>query len=171
MRPLVSRTILATWLLAGVAFGHDFLGAESCEACHPDAWAAWQLSAHARSREALSAQQQHDARCLMCHSPNEADQRVSGVSCETCHGGGQYYSARYVMRDKELARLTGLIDPTEKSCRVCHDASSPSLRPFDFKEKLKVMDHWSAERKRREQREQKSQGGSAAESTEALVDR
>jgi hypothetical protein len=166
MRLLVSRTILATWLWAWAAWGHDFLGAESCEACHPDAWAAWQASAHARSREVLSPQQQRDARCLMCHSPNEVDQRVAEVSCETCHGGGQYYSARYVMKDSELARLTGLADPTEKSCRACHDASSPSLRPFEFKEKLKAIDHWSVERKKRDP---KAQGGSAAQPNGALA--
>jgi hypothetical protein len=154
MRPLVSRTILATWVWAWAAWGHDFMGSESCEACHADAWAAWQVSAHARSREVLSASQQKDARCVSCHSPNEAEQRVAQVSCETCHGGGQYYSARYVMKDGELARLAGLLDPTEKSCRGCHDASSPSLRPFDFKEKLKAIDHWSLERKKRAQKAQ-----------------
>lgn len=151
MRLLVSRTVLLAGLWAASAWAYDFLGAESCEACHQEAWAAWQTSAHARARDVLSAQQQKDARCLSCHSPNEVDARVPQVSCETCHGGGQYYSARYVMKDPELARLTGLVDATEKSCRACHDASSPSLRPFDFKEKLKAIDHWSAERKKREQ--------------------
>lgn len=53
------------------------------------------------------------------------------------------------MRDAELARLVGLVDPTEKSCRTCHDDSSPSLRPFDFAEKLKLIDHWSVEKKKR----------------------
>ena len=168
MRLLVSRTILATWICASAAWGHDFLGAESCEACHPDAWASWQASAHARSREVLSEKQRKDARCLLCHSPNESDQRVAQVSCETCHGGGQYYSAKYVMKDGELARLTGLLDPTEKSCRGCHDASSPSLRPFEFKEKLKVIDHWSVERQKREQ---KTQGSSGAESAGQLAGR
>ncbi len=60
------------------------------------------------------------------------------MTCETCHGGGQYYSPDYVMKDAELARLVGLVDPSEKSCRNCHDASSPSLKPFDFVEKLKA---------------------------------
>ena len=65
------------------------------------------------------------------------------VTCESCHGGGQYYSARYVMKDAELARLVGLLDPSEKGCRTCHDASSPSLKPFDFVAKLKAIDHWT----------------------------
>jgi hypothetical protein len=152
MRSLHSRTILVVSLtaLASSALAHDFLGAESCQACHPDAWAAWQTSSHARAKDVLSPTQQKDARCLSCHSPNDVEQRVAHVSCETCHGGGQYYSARHVMKDPELARLAGLVDPGEKSCRACHDGSSPSLKPFDFKEKLKAIDHWSVERKKRE---------------------
>lgn len=152
MRSLLSRTILLVPLTASLTFAHDFLGAESCQACHPDAWAAWQATSHARAKDVLSAQQQKDARCLSCHSPNEADQRVAHVSCETCHGGGQYYSAKFVMKDGELARLSGLVDPSEKSCRACHDGSSPSLKPFDFKDKLKAIDHWTVERKKRDER-------------------
>jgi hypothetical protein len=144
--------LLPLTLAGGVAQAHDFLGAESCESCHPDAWAAWQASAHARSRDVLSTAQRQDARCLSCHSPGEVEQRVAHVSCETCHGGGQRYSARYVMKDPELARLTGLLDPAEKSCRACHDGSSPSLRPFEFKEKLKAIDHWTQERRKRDER-------------------
>jgi hypothetical protein len=52
------------------------------------------------------------------------------------------------MKDPELARLVGLLDPGERSCRSCHDPSSPSLLPFDFASKLKAMDHWSAARTR-----------------------
>jgi hypothetical protein len=50
------------------------------------------------------------------------------------------------MKDAELARLVGLVDPSEKGCRTCHDASTPSLKPFDFVESLKAIDHWSAEK-------------------------
>ena len=101
------------------------------------------------AQDSLLVSQQKDARCLSCHSPNEVEQHVEHVSCETCHGGGQYYGAVYVMKDPELARLAGLVDPSEKSCRTCHDASSPSLKPFDFVEKLKLIDHWTVERQKR----------------------
>lgn len=138
-------------LASGVAVAADFTGPESCKACHLQAYEGWKQSKHFRARESLSAQQQKDARCLSCHSPDEAEQSVSNVSCETCHGGGQFYVSSYVMKDAELARLVGLQDPSEKSCRNCHDASSPSLRPFDFVEKLKIIDHWSAERARKTQ--------------------
>jgi hypothetical protein len=150
MRLLLSRVLaLSIACGSGAAMAHDFLGSESCQACHPDAYAAWQTTAHARSRDVLSPQQQKDVRCLSCHAPNQTDQKVSHVACESCHGGGQFYSARFVMKDSELARLVGLVDPGEKSCRGCHDGASPSLKPFDFTAKLKAMDHWSVERAKR----------------------
>ncbi len=136
-------------LSSAVALGADFLGPESCKACHAEAYAAWSTSKHARSAESLTREQQRDPRCTACHSPNLAEQRVAAVSCETCHGAGQYYAPSYVMKDPELARLVGLQDPGERSCRSCHDPGSPSLLPFDFTSKLKAMDHWSAARKGR----------------------
>ena len=142
----------AVALTSSVAAAYDHLGSESCQGCHPDAYAAWKVSPHARAKESLSPQQQKDARCLSCHSPAEAEQRAQNVGCESCHGGGQYYSARYVMKDAELVRLLGLVDPSEKSCRTCHDASSPSLKGFDFATKLKAIDHWSVERQKRDQK-------------------
>jgi len=127
----------------------ELVGPESCKACHPDAYSAWRLSKHSRAIDSLSAQQRNDARCLSCHAPDLRTRNVSSVSCESCHGGGQYYAIDYVMKDAELSRLVGLADPSEKDCRSCHDASSPSLRPFDFVEKLKLIDHWTQERARR----------------------
>ena len=140
---------LVVSLLALAVSAADFVGPESCKACHPEAYAAWKQSKHARARDALSTLQQKDARCLSCHAPNSAEQRLSQITCESCHGGGQYYATSYVMKDAELARLVGLVDPSEKGCRTCHDSSSPSLKPFEFVEKLKLIDHWTAERARR----------------------
>jgi len=148
--PRSTRWALALAVLcSAVAAGADFLGPESCKGCHPDAYAAWRSSKHARSMGSLTAEQQREARCTTCHAPNLADQSMAGIGCETCHGGGQYYAPAYVMKDPELARLVGLQDPSEKSCRSCHEPSSPSLRPFQFAEKLKAMDHWTAERQKR----------------------
>jgi hypothetical protein len=148
MRP--SRPTLLTLVVAlglcGAAGAADFLGPESCKGCHPAAYDAWTQSKHARAGDSLAPPQQKDARCLSCHAPDQSAQAVSHVTCETCHGAGQHYSPSYVMKDAELARLVGLVDPSEKSCRTCHDASSPSLKPFNFVEALKAIDHWSAER-------------------------
>ena len=135
--PRSTRWALALAVVcSAVAAGADFLGPESCKGCHPEAYAAWRSSKHARSMESLTAEQQREARCTTCHAPNLTDQSMAAIGCETCHGGGQYYAP-------------GLQDPSEKSCRSCHEPSSPSLRPFQFAEKLKAIDHWTAERQKR----------------------
>ena len=65
--------------------------------------------------DSLSDAQQKDARCLSCHAPDQAEQGMADVTCETCHGGGQYYSPAYVMKDPELARLVGLRGPVREA--------------------------------------------------------
>ncbi len=149
LRRVWGAALAAAVLGSAVALAADFLGPESCKACHADAYSAWSTSKHARSLESLTREQQRDPRCIACHAPNLTEQKVGAVSCETCHGAGQYYVPTYVMKDPELARLVGLLDPGERSCRSCHDAASPSLRPFDFTTQLKAMDHWSTGRTRR----------------------
>jgi ribosomal protein L37AE/L43A len=149
LRRVWGVALSAAVLCSAAALGADFLGPESCKACHADAYAVWSTSKHARSLESLTREQQKDPRCIACHAPNLIEQKVGAVTCESCHGAGQYYVPSYVMKDPELARLVGLLDPGERSCRSCHDASSPSLRPFDFNAQLKAMDHWSAGRPRR----------------------
>jgi hypothetical protein len=143
MRAPFSASLLVV-LIGAAAPAADFLGPETCKACHSEAYFVWRQSKHAHALDALSPLEQKDAKCLTCHSPNLQDQGMAQVSCETCHGGGQYYAPIYVMKDAELARLVGLLDPSEKSCRSCHDAASPSLNPFDFVEKLKLIAHPSS---------------------------
>ncbi len=141
--------LLLIALGSAAAFGADLVGPESCKECHREAYQAWKGSEHARAEESLTKSQQGDRRCLACHAP-EKDQKQDAVSCESCHGGGKHYSARYVMKDAELARATGLVIPDANSCAKCHDKNAPSLRPFVYKERLERIDHWSAERKKRE---------------------
>jgi len=148
-RHLSRCLVVAGFLSSPSAFGADPVGAENCRACHPQAFDAWKDSPHARATASLNPKQQKDPSCLSCHSPDAA-KGVSEVSCETCHGGGQFYSPRYVMKDQELARAVGLLDPTERLCLKCHDANAPSVRPFTFEEKLKRIDHWTETRAARQ---------------------
>jgi DnaJ-class molecular chaperone len=87
--------------------------------------------------------------CLSCHSRDEQRSNpadpVTGVSCETCHGGGRSYQPANVMRDKELARLFGLTDAV-MTCVACHGAGSASPQPFDVKAALGRIDHWTKDR-------------------------
>ena len=141
--------MIAALFAARGAFASDLVGAVSCRTCHAEAYRIWAQSPHARAAEALSAEQRKQPLCLQCHSHDEARQGqadVQGVSCETCHGGGRFYQPSVVMRDKELARLFGLSDPAPASCKVCHGGAQPSGAPFDVKQAMQRIDHWTADR-------------------------
>jgi len=160
---LIAAVTLAVTSSRAVAA--ERVGSESCKACHASAYRAWKASPHAKASENLAPAQREDLRCAHCHAPERAravqeaapfqkadritEQVEGGVACETCHGAGQYYSPSFVMRDSELSRAVGLVDPGQKSCLVCHTADSPSLSPFDFASKVKLIDHWTQERQLR----------------------
>jgi hypothetical protein len=112
----------------------NYVGAERCQSCHPQAYQTWQQSAHARALEGLGAEHKAQTRCTVCHTltTDDLSAKFGGVQCETCHGGGRYYSPAFVMKDKELARAVGLTVPNEQTCKRCHDASAPTLEPFDY---------------------------------------
>ncbi len=125
----------------------DRVGPETCKACHAAAYEAWRSSPHARARESLPERSRGDARCLSCHAPDLED-GIAGVSCEACHGAGRAYAARYVMRDAELARAVGLVDPDEHTCASCHTDSTPSLVKFEYARKLPLIRHWEGDGKK-----------------------
>lgn len=140
-RPPPRLLPLLALLLPAAALPADMVGAETCKACHPAAYEAWRASPHARARETLPERSRNDKRCLSCHAP-EAEDGLSGVSCESCHGPGRLYSARYVMRDPELARALGLAEVGERTCAGCHTESTPSLIRFEYGRKLPLIQHW-----------------------------
>src|SRR6266508_3402318 len=82
-------------------------------------------------------------------APAGAAEPVGAETCESCHGNGHLYSLPFVMRDRELARALGLLDPGEKTCLRCHDESSPSLSRFDYARKLPLVAHGRADREAR----------------------
>ena len=160
MRLAKLPTAVATALVAGVlalaagaARASDLTGAESCRVCHAEAYRIWSQSPHARAVDALQGEQRKNQLCLYCHSRDEARAgavQVASVSCETCHGGGRFYQPVVVMRDKELSHLFGLTDLSganaAATCLSCHGGEGPSVTPFDLKEALSRIDHWSAAR-------------------------
>lgn len=133
--------LLASSLPAAALAAGDKVGPEACKACHPAAYDAWRGSPHARALESLPERSRKDGRCLTCHAPDAEDGLASGVSCESCHGGGRSYAASYVMRDPELSRAVGLADPGEKTCLACHTDSTPSLERFEYARKLPLIVH------------------------------
>ncbi|HET8541964.1 MAG TPA: multiheme c-type cytochrome [Anaeromyxobacter sp.] len=135
-----SLAVLLAVLAPSSPHAGDKVGPEACKACHPSAYEAWRASPHARAREALPERSRDEARCLSCHAP-DAEDGLAGVSCEACHGGGRLYAAPYVMRDDELARALGLVDPGEKTCLACHTESTPSLVKFEYERKVALIEH------------------------------
>jgi hypothetical protein len=152
MRLAFAAAVLA---LAGPAAASDLVGPESCRACHAEAYRIWSQGPHAHAVDSLTADQRRSALCLSCHSRDEQRSNpadpVAGVSCESCHGGGRYYQPAVVMRDRELAKLFGMQDAAA-SCASCHGPGSPSAQPFDVKAALQRIDHWTAERAKRQAR-------------------
>ena len=126
---------------AGAQGAGDEVGARTCAGCHQEAFEVWQSSPHAKASDLLVGAHREDRACQQCHVPSR-ETGMTGVQCETCHGGGRYYFAEYVMRDSELARLVGLKDPTEATCLECHDANSPRLVPFDYQSARERIRHW-----------------------------
>ncbi len=64
-----------------------------------------------------------------------------GVSCESCHGPGSAYKKMKIMKDHEKSLANGLIVPTEKVCKTCHNEKNPFHKPFDFKKMVAKVQH------------------------------
>ncbi|MBI4816303.1 MAG: hypothetical protein HY791_08595 [Deltaproteobacteria bacterium] len=141
--------LLFLWLLPATSGADDYVGVESCKTCHHAEYEQWKSTPHARSLERLSAQERQDRSCLACHTMLPFDDRESRaeVQCESCHGGGARYAARFIMRDPLVARLLGLEDIKEETCARCHAEAGPSLSPFDFAKALEAVRHRPADPK------------------------
>lgn len=139
-------TVAAALLAAFCAtplWAQDYIGAEKCKSCHAFEYRVWAAGPHARAHQPLTAEQLADPKCNNCHTmlPGNVEAAFAGVQCERCHGPAKYYHPAYVMKDKELARAVGLVDPVEAHCRSCHTEGTPSIRPFDFARMWGEIDH------------------------------
>lgn len=158
---LIISTVLIT---AGFAQAQDYeyIGARKCKMCHNKAdkgaqYDVWENNAHSKAYETLGTAEakkysddpQNDPSCLKCHSTYYgADEDLmytikpeEGVSCESCHGPGSEYKSRSVMMDREKSLANGMTDPTEEVCITCHNEESPTYKPFNYAEKVKMIAH------------------------------
>lgn len=102
-----------------------YAGVDNCKMCHPDPYADWSKTAHARSFELLvNVGQEKNAECLPCHTTgygkggyvDEATTPgLKGTTCEACHGPGAGH-----MGDK--AKITR--KPSVDTCSGCHQKNS-----------------------------------------------
>jgi len=162
--------ILLALVLFGLPFiaytAEEYVGARKCKVCHMKIYKSWQQTPHAGAFEklkpgeaaeakqlaGLDAQKDYtqDATCVGCHITGTSAN--PGVQCEACHGAGKGYSSAKIMNKTRwkadpgkqcaLAVEAGLIiKPTEETCTVCHNAKSPTYKPFDFKERYQEVKH------------------------------
>jgi hypothetical protein len=147
----------------------QYVGSMTCaKICHKtskqgEQLRIWQESSHAKAWETLAGEKalaiakekgiadpQKSDQCVKCHTTAHGaaadllDAKFSheeGVGCESCHGPGSLYKKRSVMKDRDAAVAAGLLLPDEKTCVKCHNAESPTFKPFNYEERMKMIAH------------------------------
>jgi hypothetical protein len=144
----------------------DYVGVKKCKMCHMKIYKGWQKTSHAKAFEALKPGMAVEVKqkagldpqkdytqegiCIGCHALGTEQQ--PGIQCEACHGAGKAYSSSKIMNRKkwkadpekqhEMAVHAGLkAKPDEKTCTVCHNSTSPTYKPFNFKERYEEVKH------------------------------
>jgi hypothetical protein len=95
----------------------------TCQSCHPDEYAAWKDTTHAKAAldpvfkdEFAKSHNQGD--CLKCHTTGFDDKSGKfvweGVTCEACHGS---------YKQGHPAGETMQLPMASTTCRVCHQAA------------------------------------------------
>jgi hypothetical protein len=122
----------------------EYVGSQSCKACHNDAYEKWSNSLHAKAYSTLEqVGSQFDPECVICHvvgmeyesgfiSPQKTGD-LEGVGCENCHGPG----SEHILS----AGTTKFTEP-KSTCLDCHtpEQSGDYAGNEDvFMEKIK---HW-----------------------------
>lgn len=145
-----------------------YVGSLVCKPCHNfekkgkqyDIWAgskhstAYKTLANEQSKKIAAEKKIDDPlkseKCLKCHTVGymaKAEEKGlkydinEGVSCEGCHGAGGKYMPANIMKDPKLSKEAGLIMPTEKECKVCHNPESPTYKEFKFADAWKIIAH------------------------------
>jgi hypothetical protein len=109
-----------------------FVGAESCAACHDEAFKIWEQTGHAHAMATLeNKKQQFDTECVGCHVVGfqkggfqslVTTPQYANVQCESCHGPGRNHV-------DNPGKGYGFME-TPVGCTVCH--TQPNSPDFDF---------------------------------------
>jgi hypothetical protein len=140
-----------TTVLFGRADPAKVVGPQNCSACHSGDFAVWQATHHAKAFDILhrvpkakeiaekmgvnKIKTQGD--CMSCHYTTQGTGKtvraVSGVSCESCHGGAKDWMSIHPQKNNQ-ARAEGLgwIRPAHtyalySQCYECHMAPNEKL--------------------------------------------
>jgi hypothetical protein len=158
-----------------------YVGVKGCKKCHQKSsigkqYKVWSEMKHAKAFELLKSEEAakvaakvgikgkaYEApECLKCHTTGHGLPKESygekflieqGVTCEACHGPGEFFSKPEDKKTHKEALGKGYLKPDEKLCRSCHNEDSPTWKPdrdkdkdgkpvgFDFESRLKQIAH------------------------------
>ena len=102
-----------------------YVGAATCEGCHPDTHESWAATLHAGAMETLEASDHASESCIGCHSVGYGEEggyvdrattnSLAGVQCENCHGPGRDHAENPM---DEASRPS--VSLASEVCGVCH---------------------------------------------------
>jgi len=135
-----------------------YMGYKKCKGCHSREYASWKegamgtvsfralmpgVSGEAKESAGLDVQKDYttDPKCLECHATGYGEPggyvdpyttpQLAGVTCEACHGPGEYYwrvmaKNRKVFTTYELKALKFVV-PSQETCNKCHKPGCPTV--------------------------------------------
>lgn len=150
--------VISSVLIGAIAADRDaakYAGLKSCKMCHKSEksgrqYGIWEKGPHANAYKRLASDEakaaaaklgiddpQKSGKCLKCHSTaynwteSKATEKIAveeAVTCESCHGPGGDYKSKSVMEDRDKCIEKGMIYPATKSCKLCHNDTSPTWK-------------------------------------------
>ena len=80
----------------------NYVGKNTCAACHYDKYRTWKHEKHALAFEILPKKYRQDPECLNCHTTGYGEPtgfkdsattpHLAGITCESCHGAGSEHA-------------------------------------------------------------------------------
>lgn len=152
--------------------GPKFVGVRKCKTCHKNKskgriqYLKWKESLHSKAYKTLASERskkiakklgvkeepQKSRKCLKCHVTNycapasrlaSSFKAKEGVGCEACHGAAEKYRRIHHRKGKRAeAMKLGFIQPTEATCKKCHNKESPTYKEFIYGEMAEKVLHW-----------------------------
>ena len=125
--------------------GATYVGAETCQACHPKTFEKWASTPHAKAYDGLlkpRRNRESDAECISCHTTGfkyesgwasaEKTPLLKGNQCENCHGPGSLHIAEPDNKaySKPMA-LTSEMADKNGLCTNCHDEDNDHNFTFE----------------------------------------
>jgi hypothetical protein len=158
--------------------GAEYIGSESCEACHKEAYQIWANSPHPHAYDTLVNKakrptlRQFDGECVECHvtgftytsgfSASNPAQELMGVTCENCHGPCSLHKKKphdvniqkainpwkYRVKNDPKALLLQI----DSMCQKCHDSDNDVHFKFEDYWEPKKIAHYTPKKEQETQK-------------------